>query len=300
VQPYDQGETEVARVHIVRFSRGSGTVGVGVADQAGVAPIGRLTSMAELLRLPVTEIRSLVSGATERLPYSGLRLLAPIDGRTEVWGAGVTYERSRAARVEETAQRSVYEDVYDADRPELFFKAAAWRVVTDGEPARLRADAANSVPEPELALVLNSAGEIVGATVCDDLTARDVEGQNPLYLPQAKTYTGSCGMAARIRPWWEIADPSALGIRMRVRRGGQVVFSGETSTGSMRRTFDDLAGWLFRELDLPDGAVLSTGTGIVPPLDAGVLPGDVVEIEIDEVGTLSQVLTRQRRVRTRP
>jgi 2-dehydro-3-deoxy-D-arabinonate dehydratase len=280
-------------VHIVRFSHGTGTgtVGVGVADAAGVAPIGQLTTMAELLRLPLAEIRSLVADPGERLPYdSGVRLLAPVDGRTEVWGAGVTYERSRAARVEETEQRSVYEAVYDADRPELFLKAAAWRVVTDGAPARLRADATNSVPEPELALVLNSAGEIVGATVCDDLTARDIEGRNPLYLPQAKTYTGSCVLAARIRPWWEIADPSALGIRMRVRRDGRVVFSGDTNTASMRRTFQDLAGWLLRELDLPDGAVLSTGTGIVPPLDAGVLAGDVVDIEIDEVGTLSHSL----------
>jgi 2-dehydro-3-deoxy-D-arabinonate dehydratase len=278
-------------VHIVRFSHGPGTVGVGVADATGVAPIGRLTGMAELLRLPLAEIRSLVANTGARLPYGpGLRLLAPVDGRTEVWGAGVTYERSRAARVEETEQRSVYEAVYDADRPELFLKAAAWRVVTDGAPARLRGDAANSVPEPELALVLNSAGEIVGATVCDDLTARDIEGRNPLYLPQAKTYTGSCALAARIRPWWEIADPAALGIRMRVRRDGEVVFSGETSTASMRRTFEDLASWLCRELDLPDGAVLSTGTGIVPPLDAGVLPGDVVDIEIDEVGTLSHAL----------
>ena len=279
-------------MHIVRFADGPATA-IGVADAVGVARIRDVDTMAELLRLSVADIRSAVTAAAEsepRLGYDRVRLLSPVDGRTEVWASGVTYERSRAARVEESARQSVYDAVYDAERPELFLKAAAWRVVTDGEPAMLRRDTVNSVPEPELALVLNGAGEIVGATVCDDLTARDIEGSNPLYLPQAKIYTGSCALAARIRPWWEIPDPAALGIRMRVVRDGTTVFDGDTSTARMHRTFEDLAGWLFRELDLPDGAVLSTGTGIVPPLDAGVRPGDVVEIEIDEVGTLSHRL----------
>lgn len=276
-------------MHIVRYTDGS-TVRVGIEDSGGIAPID-VASMAELLRLPLADIRSLTTPGPDRVPVDRVRLLAPIDGRTEVWASGVTYERSREARVEESSQMSVYEAVYDADRPELFLKAVAWRVVTDGEPARLRRDTVNSVPEPELALVLNRAGEIVGATVCDDLTARDIEGANPLYLPQAKIYDGSCSLAARIRPWWEIPDPLALGIRMRVVRDGAVVFHGETSTARLHRPLTDLVSWLFRELALPDGAVLSTGTGIVPPLDAGVLPGDVVEIDIDEVGTLSHVLT---------
>ncbi|HVV24740.1 MAG TPA: fumarylacetoacetate hydrolase family protein [Pseudonocardiaceae bacterium] len=273
----------------MRYTDGS-TVRVGIEDSGGIAPID-VASMAELLRLPLADIRSLTTPGPDRVPVDRVRLLAPIDERTEVWASGVTYERSREARVEESSQMSVYEAVYDADRPELFLKAVAWRVVTDGEPARLRRDTVNSVPEPELALVLNRAGEIVGATVCDDLTARDIEGANPLYLPQAKIYDGSCSLAARIRPWWEIPDPLALGIRMRVVRDGAVVFHGETSTAQLHRPLTDLVSWLFRELALPDGAVLSTGTGIVPPLDAGVLPGDVVEIDIDEVGTLSHVLT---------
>lgn len=269
-------------MHIVRYADG-----VAVADATGISPIGGVASLAELLRLSRNEIRSLVASAGPPLPAGEVRLLAPVDGRTEVWAAGVTYERSRAARVEESTQISVYDAVYEAERPELFLKAAAWRVVTDGSPARLRRDAVNTVPEPELALVINATGEIVGATVCDDLTARDIEGANPLYLPQAKIYDGGCVLASRIRPWWEIPDPAALGIRMRVIRAGQVVFSGDTSTARLRRSFEDLVSWLYRELDLPDGAVLSTGTGIVPPMDAGLRPGDTVEIEIDEVGTLA-------------
>ncbi|MFI1963197.1 fumarylacetoacetate hydrolase family protein [Streptomyces pathocidini] len=280
-------------MHIVRYAEGSGPARVAILDEAGIAPLEEVADLAELLRLPLAGIRSLTEEAAaggERLAPDGVRLLAPVDGRTEVWAAGVTYERSREARVEESGQLSVYGAVYEADRPELFLKSVPWRVRTDGQPAGLRGDADNSVPEPELALLVNRHGEIVGATVCDDLTARSVEGENPLYLPQAKIYTGSCSLAARIRPWWEIADPAALGIRMRVLRDGGTAFKGETSTASLHRTFDDLVSWLYRELDLPDGAVLATGTGIVPPLDAGVRPGDTVEIEIDEVGTLTHEL----------
>jgi 2-dehydro-3-deoxy-D-arabinonate dehydratase len=275
--------------HIVRFDD-AGRARVGVLDERGVAPIDAVDTLADLLALPLADIRALVTGAASADRLESVSLLAPVDGRTEVWAAGVTYERSRAARVEESQQTSVYDAVYAADRPELFLKSVAWRVVTDGQPAGLRRDADNSVPEPELALVLNAHGEIVGATVCDDLTARAIEAHNPLYLPQAKIYTGSCALAARIRPWWEIPTPTELGIRMRISRAGQVVFSGETSTARLHRTFEDLVSWLYREIDLPAGAVLATGTGIVPPLDEGVRPGDLVEIEIDEVGSLSHEL----------
>jgi 2-dehydro-3-deoxy-D-arabinonate dehydratase len=275
--------------HIVRFDD-AGRARVGVLDERGVAPIDAVDTLADLLALPLADIRALVTGAASADRLESVSLLAPVDGRTEVWAAGVTYERSRAARVEESQQTLVYDAVYAADRPELFLKSVAWRVVTDGQPAGLRRDADNSVPEPELALVLNAHGEIVGATVCDDLTARGIEAHNPLYLPQAKIYTGSCALAARIRPWWEIPTPTELGIRMRISRAGQVVFSGETSTARLHRTFEDLVSWLYREIDLPAGAVLATGTGIVPPLDEGVRPGDLVEIEIDEVGSLSHEL----------
>lgn len=284
-------------MHIVRFAEaGSDRVRVGVLDERGIAALP-VASLGALLALRVEEIRALLAEASGWAAAAGARLLAPVDGRTEVWGAGVTYQRSREARVEESASTSVYETVYEARRPELFLKSVAWRVVTDGASAGLRADAANSVPEPELALVLNRHGEIVGATVCDDLTARSVEGENPLYLPQAKIYTGSCVLAARIRPWWEIATPGELAIRMRVRRGADVVFAGETSTARLHRPFAELVDWLFRELDLPEGAVLATGTGIVPPLEQGVRPGDQVEIEIDEVGSLAHPLVNTGELR---
>jgi 2-dehydro-3-deoxy-D-arabinonate dehydratase len=287
-------------MHIVRFAEEAARPRVGVLDERGIAPIERVAGLGELLTLPRADIQHLVTEAAtrpERVVRQGVSLLAPADGRTEVWAAGVTYERSRAARVEESKQQSVYELVYEADRPELFFKAPAWRVVTDGQPAALRADAANSVPEPELAIVVNAGGELIGATVCDDLTARAIEGENPLYLPQAKIYTGSCALAARIRPWWEIPDPLALTIRMRVLRDGAEVFTGETSTARLHRGFEDLVSWLFREIDLPEGAVLATGTGIVPPLDEGIEIGDVVEIEIDEIGTLRHELVAAKDLR---
>src|SRR4051794_36555517 len=164
------------------------------------------------------------------------RLLAPLDGRTEVWAAGVTYERSRDARMEESSEQSVYDRVYAARRPELFFKSVAWRVVTDGEPIAVRSDSAVTVPEPELAVVVTAAAEVFGYTVCDDVSSRDIEGENPLYLPQAKVYAGSCSLATGIRPAWEVPDPGALGIGVRVTRTGDTVFEGATSTARMHRS----------------------------------------------------------------
>jgi 2-dehydro-3-deoxy-D-arabinonate dehydratase len=277
-------------MHLVRFTRKPGTVEVAVITESGMALLPDAPSASSLLRLSSAQLRVTLDAAAlhgERIDPEGIRLLAPVDGRTEVWAAGVTFERSRVARVEESGQASVYDTVYDADRPELFFKAPAWRVVTDGEPAGIRADAENSVPEPEVALLINSAAEIVGATICDDLTARSIEGGNPLYLPQAKMYAGSCVLGARVRPWWEIADPYALDVTMRITRGDNEVFTGSSSTARLHRRFDELVSWLFRQEQFPDGVVLSTGTGIVPPLDLGLRPGDVIDIRISELGAIS-------------
>ncbi|MEV4051938.1 fumarylacetoacetate hydrolase family protein [Amycolatopsis sp. NPDC049688] len=271
--------------HLVRFADGTGGIRVGLLTGEGLRPLA-VASMSELLRRPVAGIRELAETAGEPVPTAGTRLLPPLDGRMEVWAAGVTYRRSEEARREESADQDVYARVYRAKRPELFFKSAAWRVVTDGEPIAVRADSANNVPEPELGLLLTAAGEIAGYLVVDDVSSRSIEGENPLYLPQAKIYTGSCAVAARVRPAWEVPDPLSLGLRMRILRDGHEVFAGEANTAQLNREPAELAEYLWRDNDFPDGAVLSTGTSVVPGLDQGLRPADVVEIEIDEVGSL--------------
>lgn len=244
--------------------------------------------MAALLRLPLDEMRALVEAGGP--PADVAEILSPIDGRTEVWASGVTYERSREARVEESTQKSVYELVYDAERPELFFKSPAWRVVTDGANVAIRGDSSLNVPEPELALAINSVGEIVGYLVCNDMSSRSIEGENPLYLPQAKFYAGACAISDGIRPVWEI-DTRDLGIRLAVRRQNSVAFEGSTSTANLHRPLTELVEYLVLEENFPDGAVLSTGTGIVPAVSFTLALGDVVDIEIDSVGTLSNAVT---------
>ncbi|WP_372665970.1 fumarylacetoacetate hydrolase family protein [Amycolatopsis kentuckyensis] len=269
----------------MRFADGTGGVRVGLLTGEQLRPLA-VASMSDLLRRPVAEIRELADAAGEPVSTDGVRLLPPLDGRMEVWAAGVTYLRSEEARREESADQDVYARVYRADRPELFFKSAAWRVVTDEEPIAVRADSANNVPEPELGLVLTHAGEVAGYVVVDDVSSRSIEGENPLYLPQAKIYTGGCAVSARVRPAWEVPDPLSLGLRMRILRDGHEVFTGESSTAQLNREPAGLVGYLWRDNDFPDGAVLSTGTSVVPGLDQGLRPGDVVEIEIGEVGSL--------------
>lgn len=271
--------------HLVRFADATGTVRVGLlaGERLRPLPVG---SMSDLLRRPLTEIRELAEAAGEPVSTAGRRLLPPLDGRMEVWAAGVTYLRSEEARREESADEDVYARVYRAERPELFFKSPAWRVVTDDEPIAVRADSANNVPEPELGLLLTGGGEVAGYVVVDDVSSRSIEGENPLYLPQAKIYTGSCAVSARVRPVWEVPDPLSLGLRMRILRDGHEVFAGEASTSQLNRKPAGLVEYLWRDNDFPDGAVLSTGTSVVPGLDQGLRPGDVVEIEIAQVGSL--------------
>jgi 2-dehydro-3-deoxy-D-arabinonate dehydratase len=271
--------------HLVRFADGTGTVRVGLLSDDRLAPLA-VASVSDLLRRPLAEIRELAEAAGEPVPATDARLLPPLDGRMEVWAAGVTYLRSEEARREESADEDVYARVYRAERPELFFKSAAWRVVTDDEPIAIRTDSANNVPEPELGLLLTGAGEIAGYVVVDDVSSRSIEGENPLYLPQAKIYTGSCAVSARVRPAWEVPDPLSLALRMRILRDGHEVFAGESSTAQLNREPAGLVEYLWRDNDFPDGAVLSTGTSVVPGLDQGLQPGDVVEIEIGEVGSL--------------
>lgn len=277
-------------MHLVRYVEPSARhPRVGALEDGKVAPLPDVSSFAELLRTDVAEVRALASRTVlaDARAVDDVLLLPPVDGWTEVWAAGVTYERSMDARIEETAaSQDAYARVYDAPRPELFLKAPAWRVVTDGEPIGVRPDSEVTVPEPELALLVTAGGEVLGYAVCNDVSSRDIEGANPLYLPQAKVYDGSCALSAGVRPAWEVPDPQALGIRVRVLRGGTTLWEDQTSTARMHRRLDDLVDHLRRALTLPDGAVLATGTGVVPDLELTLMPGDVVEIAVDEVGTV--------------
>lgn len=221
----------------------------------------------------------------------GFELLAPLDP-PEVWCAGVTYERSRDARVEESAVRDVYTLVYDAPRPELFLKdAACRRTVGPGQPIGIRDDSAWNVPEPEVGLVLGARGEIVGLTIGNDVSSREIEGANPLYLPQAKVYAGACALGPAVYVPDDVDAPLRVTMRI-VDESGDIVFEGETSTARMRRSFGDLVEWLLRDNPVPPGSVLLTGTGLVPPDDFTLLPGHVVEIGVPEIGTLVNPVVR--------
>lgn len=229
----------------------------------------------------------LVSTAAESHALDEVTLLAPIDAH-EVWAAGVTYQRSQQARREESdSAGSFYDLVYTADRPELFFKATPHRVAGPGEPVRVRRDSSWSVPEPELALVLSPAGKLVGFTVGNDMSARDIEGANPLYLPQAKVYDACCALGPVITLAGQMPSQDETTVSMQIRRGGKIAFEGSTSLSNLRRTFDDLVRWLFRENRFPTGVVLMTGTGIVPPDEFSLEGGDEVSISITGIGTLS-------------
>jgi 2-dehydro-3-deoxy-D-arabinonate dehydratase len=214
-------------------------------------------------------------------------LLAPIQSQ-EVWAAGVTYFRSRSARMEESKGAGggdFYDRVYNADRPELFFKATPHRVVGPGEPIRIRSDSKWNVPEPELTLVVNSSGKIVGYTIGNDVSSRDIEGANPLYLPQAKVYSGSCALG----PCILLTDeplPASTEIKLTIERDGKSEFEGQTTLDQMRRKPQELVDYLFRDNAFPNGCFLMTGTGVIPPDSFTLKSGDQVSIEIPPIGTL--------------
>ncbi|MGH7662434.1 MAG: fumarylacetoacetate hydrolase family protein [Vulcanimicrobiaceae bacterium] len=214
--------------------------------------------------------------------------LPPLDPMQEVWASGVTYVRSREARKAESKAGDVYALVYDAERPELFFKSIGWRVIGPGGSVRIRKDARWNVPEPELVLVVNRFGAIVGYTAGNDMSSRDIEGENPLYLPQAKIYDGSCalGPAILLAQADELRDVT---IGLRVRREDNDVFVGTTSTAQMKRGFDDLAVCLSSEYELPAGVLLMTGTGVVPPDDFSLSIGDGVLITVGPLSLQNDV-----------
>jgi len=218
---------------------------------------------------------------------SANELLAPI-GSQEVWAAGVTYFRSRSARMEESKDAgggSFYDRVYSAVRPELFFKATARRVLGSGAALRIRSDATWSVPEPELTLLLNPRGEIIGYTIGNDMSSRDIEGENPLYLPQAKVYDASCALGPCVLLTRD-PMPKSTQIRIQILRDRRTAFDGNTTLTELKRDPKELASWLFRDNSFPDGAYLMTGTGIVPGDDFTLAHGDLIRISIEGIGTL--------------
>jgi len=232
------------------------------------------------------ELTRLSQAGLPAVPLDRARLLTPVESQ-EVWAAGVTYLRSKQARMEESEfSATAYDRVYDAARPEIFFKSLPDKVVSPGEAVGIRTDATWNVPEPELALVINSSGSIVGFTIGNDMSSRDIEGENLLYLPQAKIYTASCAVG----PWIVVGpgedDARQWSIRLEIRRGGNVVFVGDTQVGQIKRRFSELVEYLFRSQHFPNGAVLLTGAGVVPPDSFTLEAHDSVRISISGIGTL--------------
>src|SRR5689334_19909906 len=216
---------------------------------------------------------------------AGSVVLAPAAGQ-EVWAAGVTYAVSRTARNEESGGHDFYNLVYDAERPELFFKAAPGRVRGPGGAIGVREDSGWDVPEPELALVIGADGEILGYTIGNDVSSRSIEGENPLYLPQAKVYRGSCALGPCIVPVADAVAPEEMEITLRIVRGEEQVFQGSTQVALLRRKPEELVDWLFRAQDFPAGVVLLTGTSVIPAPEFTLRPGDVVRISISGLGEL--------------
>ena len=259
-------------------------------------------NLALLMELPNSAIakflQSIAVGESVETRH-GASLLAPIEPMQEVWACGVTYLRSRDARKEESSVKDVYQKVYEAERPEIFFKANGWRVMGHGMPIRVRADSAWNVPEPEMTLVVNAHGEIIGYCAGNDVSSRDIEGANPLYLPQAKVYNGACALGPGIQ-LCDAAELHSLSIAMDISRGikdvrgvamnagvgkaaSSFIFSGETNTAQMKRKPEELVRYLYQELNFPNGAFVLTGTGIIPSSDFSLQSGDAVRITVGEL-----------------
>ena len=253
---------------------------------AGISSCGQLLE----LPAPAEAVGHLSLQNLPRLPLAQISLCPPVEEQ-EVWAAGVTYQRSKVARMEESNfSATAYDRVYAAERPELFFKSMPGKVVAPGEPVGIRRDARWSVPEPELALVLNSHGTLVGFTIGNDMSSRDIEGENLLYLPQAKVYKQSCALGPWITLGGTEEEVRKWIIRIAIKRDGAAVFTGETSINQIKRSFTDLVNYLFRSQEFPHGAVLLTGTGVVPDDSFTLRANDITEIEISGIGTLKNTV----------
>jgi 2-dehydro-3-deoxy-D-arabinonate dehydratase len=288
-------------VQLCKVRHEAGDVIVGIIQHERVhlldaANPWRISTLTEILHVPdLNAITSELPRYCKRsAPVGELTLLVPID-QQEVWAAGVTYKRSQEARERESVGAARFYDlVYTASRPELFFKATAGRVVGPGDAVHIRRDSKWSVPEPELALVISPEMKLVGYTIGNDMSARDIEGENPLYLPQAKVYDASCALGPCITLASALPPLDQVRIQLSIERGGNMVFEGITALSSMARTFEDLISWLGRECRFPHGVVLLTGTGIVPPDDFSLQVGDQVVIEVTGIGRLVNQV-RQRK-----
>ena len=244
----------------------------------------KIPTLTQAMHLTLDQLKSAVTKTSGTITGD---LVAPISPEIELWGAGVTYLRSRDARKEESGVPDVYQRVYEADRPELFFKSNAVRARGTNAPVGIRYDSDASVPEPEVAIYINKYREIIGYAICNDMTARTIEGENPLYLSQAKIYIGSTAIGPDITPAWLAPTPAEMKIKAKILRGTAVAWEAETSLAALNRTLEDLITYLFRCQDFPHGVILSTGTGIVPPLDISLAAGDVVEIDVAGIGKLT-------------
>jgi 2-dehydro-3-deoxy-D-arabinonate dehydratase len=281
-------------MQLVKFES-SGTAAVGILEDGQVFPLdlsAEVASLADIFNTndPAATAESLKTATA--LPLDAVTLLAPIDHQ-EVWAAGVTYKRSQTARMEESeTSASCYDRVYASPRPELFLKATPHRVSGPGQPLRIRQDATWNVPEPEITCVVNARLELVGFTVGNDMSSRDIEGENPLYLPQAKVYRQCAGLGPCVTLIDAMPSRAETMIRLKIERDGVVVFEGETDVDQMARTFEDLIEYLGRDQEFPEGVFLMTGTGVVPDSDFTLAAGDVVHITIDGIGTLTNPIVQ--------
>ncbi len=277
---------ERSRMQLARYRDTSGVTRVGILEQDRLSPLTVETTLTSILAAdsPAEAARSAATGSS--IESDSVAMLPPIENQ-EVWAAGVTYKRSQTARMEESeSAASCYDRVYQSPRPEIFFKATPHRVRGTGQDLFIRGDSAWNVPEPEIALVLNERLELVGFTIGNDMSSRAIEGDNPLYLPQAKTYDACCGLGPVITLAEFMPPPEAIQVDLEVYRDGAVVFQGHTSGAEMARTFAELIGYLGRCNSFPSGAFLLTGTGIVPESDFTLNHGDQMRIDVSGVGTL--------------
>jgi 2-dehydro-3-deoxy-D-arabinonate dehydratase len=268
----------------------------GAPDEGPSRLLPQSVDLDRLLSTGGSALRGALDEPTKEAVPAGARVLCPLQGQ-EVWASGVTFERSRTARNEEAGSVDFYDRVYAAERPELFGKAAVGRSRGPDEPVAVRADSGWDVPEPDV--VADAAGRIVAYTVGNDMSSRSIEGENPLYLPQAKVYEGSCSVGPCVLPVEDAPPPAALDIALSIERDGAELYADQVSVATMHRELDELVDWLFRGQDFPVGVVLLTGTSIVPPPEFTLLAGDVVTVRIPGVGTLRNPVevrdTRRRR-----